>query len=81
MASTINTNVATLTAQRNLSTARASLNTAINRLSSGLRIDRAEAMPLAWLFRALHGPDPWFETRLCAMLATVSRWRKRLKAH
>ncbi|TCP13539.1 flagellin [Simplicispira metamorpha] len=42
MASTINTNVATLTAQRNLSTSQASLNTAINRLSSGLRINSAK---------------------------------------
>jgi flagellin len=42
MASTINTNVATLTAQRNLSTSQTSLNTAINRLSSGLRINSAK---------------------------------------
>ena len=42
MASTINTNVATLTAQRNLSASQTSLNTAINRLSSGLRINSAK---------------------------------------
>ncbi|MDD2610581.1 MAG: flagellin [Giesbergeria sp.] len=42
MASTINTNVASLTAQRNLSTSQASLNTSINRLSSGLRINTAK---------------------------------------
>ena len=42
MASTINTNVASLTAQRNLSTSQAALNTSINRLSSGLRINSAK---------------------------------------
>ena len=42
MASTINTNIASLTAQRNLNTNQASLNTSINRLSSGLRINTAK---------------------------------------
>ncbi|MGQ0727682.1 flagellin [Acidovorax sp.] len=42
MASTINTNVASLTAQRNLGTSQASLNTSIQRLSSGLRINSAK---------------------------------------
>jgi flagellin len=39
---TINTNVASLTAQRNLSTSQSALNTSINRLSSGLRINSAK---------------------------------------
>ncbi len=42
MASTINTNVASLTAQRNLSASQSSLNTSIQRLSSGLRINSAK---------------------------------------
>ena len=42
MASTINTNVASLTAQRNLGTSQSSLNTSIQRLSSGLRINSAK---------------------------------------
>ena len=42
MASGINTNVASLTAQRNLSTSANSLNTSIARLSSGLRINSAK---------------------------------------
>jgi len=42
MASTINSNVASLTAQRNLSASQSSLNTAISRLSSGLRINSAK---------------------------------------
>ncbi|KQR60901.1 flagellin [Acidovorax sp. Leaf160] len=42
MASTINTNISSLTAQRNLGTSQASLNTSIQRLSSGLRINSAK---------------------------------------
>ena len=42
MASTINTNVASLTAQRNLGNSQASLNSSIQRLSSGLRINSAK---------------------------------------
>jgi flagellin len=42
MASVINTNIASLNTQRNLSTSQASLNTSIQRLSSGLRINSAK---------------------------------------
>ncbi|MFW6334154.1 MAG: hypothetical protein ACOC0W_02710, partial [Desulfosalsimonas sp.] len=42
MALTINTNVASLNAQRNLSTSQTDLNTAMERLSSGLRINSAK---------------------------------------
>jgi flagellin len=42
MASVINTNVASLNAQRNLASSQASLNTSIQRLSSGLRINSAK---------------------------------------
>jgi flagellin len=42
MAQTINTNVASLNAQRNLNTSQASLNQSIQRLSSGLRINSAK---------------------------------------
>jgi flagellin len=42
MASVINTNVASLNAQRNLSTSQSTLNTSIQRLSSGLRINSAK---------------------------------------
>jgi flagellin len=42
MASTINTNISSLTAQRNLSSSQMSLSTAIQRLSSGLRINSAK---------------------------------------
>jgi flagellin len=41
MAATINTNVSSLTAQRNLGLSQVSLNTSIQRLSSGLRINSA----------------------------------------
>jgi flagellin len=42
MGSTINTNIASLSAQRNLGTSQSSLNTSIQRLSSGLRINSAK---------------------------------------
>jgi flagellin len=42
MSSTINTNVASLNAQRNLSTSAASLATSMQRLSSGLRVNSAK---------------------------------------
>jgi flagellin len=42
MPSTINTNIASLNAQRNLTTSQNSLNTSLQRLSSGLRINSAK---------------------------------------
>ena len=42
MALTINTNVNSLTAQRNLSTSQSSLSTSLQRLSSGLRVNSAK---------------------------------------
>jgi flagellin len=42
MTATINTNINSLTAQRNLTTSQASLSTSIQRLSSGLRINSAK---------------------------------------
>lgn len=42
MASIINTNVPSLNAQRNLSTSQGALNTALQRLSSGLRVNSAK---------------------------------------
>ncbi|MBU1362123.1 MAG: flagellin, partial [Gammaproteobacteria bacterium] len=42
MASIINTNISSLTAQRNLTTSQSSLSTSIQRLSSGLRINSAK---------------------------------------
>jgi flagellin len=42
MSSVINTNVGSLTAQRNLSASQASLSQSMQRLSSGLRINSAK---------------------------------------
>ncbi len=42
MSSSINTNIASLNAQRNLSNSQSALNTALQRLSSGLRINNAK---------------------------------------
>ena len=59
MPQVINTNVMSLNAQRNLSTSGGQLATALQRLSSGLRINSAkdDAAGLA-ICRALHDPDP-----------------------
>ena len=42
MASTVNTNLVSLNAQRNLNTSQSALNTALERLSSGLRVNSAK---------------------------------------
>ncbi|WPB57770.1 flagellin [Xylophilus sp. GOD-11R] len=42
MASTINTNIASMTAQRNLASSQTTLSTAMQRLSSGLRVNSAK---------------------------------------
>ena len=42
MALTVNTNISSLNAQRNLTTSQASLTTSLQRLSSGLRINSAK---------------------------------------
>src|SRR3954452_127525 len=42
MAQTINTNLASLNAQRNLNTSQGALSTAMQRLSSGLRVNSAK---------------------------------------
>ena len=62
MSSVINTNVNSLNAQRNLSTSQASLQTSLQRLSSGLRInsakDDAAGLAISQRFTAqIHGSD------------------------
>ncbi|MDO8703095.1 MAG: flagellin, partial [Undibacterium sp.] len=42
MSSVVNTNIASLNAQRNLTTSQSALNTSLQRLSSGLRINSAK---------------------------------------
>jgi flagellin len=48
MPMTINTNVVSLNAQRNLTTSQGSLATSMQRLSSGLRVNSARTTPPAW---------------------------------
>ena len=62
MAQVINTNVLSLNAQRNLTTSQSSLATALQRLSSGLRINSAkdDAAGLA-ISRSLHDADSRLE--------------------
>jgi len=53
MASVINTNMASISAQRYLSTAQSKLATSFERLSSGMRINPPRTMQLAWVFPRL----------------------------
>ena len=46
MAQTINTNLVSLNAQRNLSTSQSALSTSMQRLSSGLRVNSAKDLSL-----------------------------------
>ena len=48
MAAVINTNYLSLVAQNNLNKSQSALGTAIERLSSGLRINSARTTPPAW---------------------------------
>ena len=61
MAQVINTNVASLNAQRNLNSSQSSLNVALQRLSSGLRINSAkdDAAGLAISTRFTAGRMSW----------------------
>ena len=80
MAAVINTNIASLNSQRNLSTSQASLATSLQRLSSGLRINSAkdDAAGLAISDRMtsqINGLNQAARTP-----TTASRWRKPRKA-
>ena len=55
MPTTINTNVASLNAQRNLNKSEMDMNTAIQRLSSGLRINSAKDDAAGLVIGALQG--------------------------
>ena len=80
MPQTINTNVASLNAQRNLNTSRSSLATSMQRLSSGLRVnstkDDAAGLAIADRMNAqIRGINVAIPTP-----TTASRWRRRPKA-
>ncbi len=76
MASTINTNIASLTAQRNLGMSQASLNTSINRLSSGLRINSAKDDAAGSAISERFTSQIRGRTKQPAMPTMASRWRK-----
>jgi len=81
MAQVINTNIASLNAQRNLNTSQSALSISLQRLSSGLRINSAkdDAAGLAISERFTSQIRAWI--RPAAMPTTVFRLRKRQKAH
>ena len=80
MASTINTNISSMTAQRNLGASQMSLSTAIQRLSSGLRINSAKDDAAGLAISETSPPRSAACNRRPAMPTTVSRWRRPRKA-
>ena len=80
MPMTINTNVVSLNAQRNLNMSQSSLSTSMERLSSGLRINSAkdDAAGLAISERFTSQIRGLNQATRNAM--TVFHWRKRLRA-
>ena len=76
MAATINTNVASLTAQRNLGMSQTSLNTSIQRLSSGLRINSAKDDAAGLAISERFTSQIRGLTRLRATPTTAFRWHK-----
>ena len=57
----INTNIASLNAQRALNTSQSDVSTALQRLSAGLRINTAKDDAASRHFRAFHVADQWVE--------------------
>ena len=79
MAQTINTNIASLNAQRNLSTSQSALSTSLQRLSSACALTAPKTTPLAWLFRRVSARRSAATPKQHVTPMTVSRWHKRLK--
>ena len=63
MPMTINTNVVSLNAQRNLNMSQSSLATSMQRLSSGLRVNSARTTPPAWPLPPPERTDPRHQRR------------------
>jgi hypothetical protein len=79
MPQTINTNVPSLTAQRNLNNSQSMLSVSLQRLSSGLRINSAKDDAAGLAIQSVSVRKFAASTRLAEMPMTVFRWRKRLK--
>jgi flagellin len=80
MAMTINTNLASLNAQRSSNRTQNDLSTAIARLSSGLRINSAKDDAAGLAIAERFTTTDRGINRAPATPATGSRWRRRLKA-
>jgi len=77
MAQVINTNVASLNAQRNLNNSQSALQVAMQRLSSGLRINSAKDDAAGLAIAIASQPRSTVLTRQRATPMTVFRLRKR----
>ena len=83
MAQSINTNIASLNAQRNLNRSQGLLNQSLERLSTGLRINSAkdDAAGLAISERFTTQIRGLNQAETYEMQATVSPWRRQQKVH
>jgi flagellin len=80
MPQTINTNVSSLNAQRNLTTSQNSLATSMQRLSSGLRVNSAKDDAAGLAIADRMNAQCAASTSRSAMPTTASRWRRPRKA-
>ena len=80
MSLVVNTNIASLTAQLNLSRNQSSLQTTLQRLSSGLRVNSAKDDAAGLLWRKRSRPRSVAIRKRCAMPTTAFRWAKQRKA-
>ena len=81
MAQVINTNSLSLMAQNNLNKSQSSLGSAIERLSSGLRINSAKDDAAGQAISNRFTANIKGLTQAFATPTTVSPWRRPLKAH
>ena len=81
MAMTINTNVVSINAQRNLSLSGSQLGTAMQRLSSGLRVNSAKDDAAGLAIAERMNAQSRGLTVAARMRTMASRWHRPLKAH
>ena len=79
MAQVINTNIASLNSQRNLSSSQSALSTSLQRLSSGLRINSAKDDAAGLAISARFSSQIRGDNQAAPTPTTVSPWPRRLR--
>jgi hypothetical protein len=80
MALSIQNNIASLVAQTNLNKSSSALNTSLQRLSSGLKINTGADGPAALIISNEHGPRSRASSRPSTTPTRPSRWCRPAKA-